>query len=164
MSKYSPELKRIIASEYIDDGISSHQLDAKYAIDSRQIRYWGQVYTIHGERAFERSSLPRTAKFKLEALTLMWTKQWSLAHTSAQLNLSSSGILSTWLKRYNEEGMNGLKRCIRGRPPMKKRVVKPADEMTLEELKRELAYLRAENDVLKKYQELDRLKLARKKR
>lgn len=33
---------------------------------------------------------------------------------------------------------------------MKKPAPKSADDMTLEELKRELAYLRAENDVLKK--------------
>lgn len=164
MSKYSPTLKRKIASEYIDAGTPATQLGKKYSIGLGQIAYWGQVYAIHGSRSFERATQPRTVQFKFEALTLMWTNQWSIAHTSAHLNLSSPGILSTWLKRYDEEGITGLKHSIREHRPMQKRIVKPVDKMTLEELKRELAYLRAENDVLKKYQELDRLKLAEKKR
>ena len=117
MSKYNRELKRTIAKEYLENGLSSHQLAARYSIESRQIRYWGQVYVIHGSHSFEPSTHPRTAEFKFQALTSMWTKQWSITHTSAHLNLSSPGILPTWLKRYNEEGMDGLKRCTRGRPP-----------------------------------------------
>ena len=53
MSKYSRELKRTIAKEYLVNGLSSHQLAARYSIESRQIRYWGQVYVIHGSHSFE---------------------------------------------------------------------------------------------------------------
>ena len=53
MSKYSRELKRTIAKEYLENGLSSHQLAARYSIESRQIRYWGQVYVIHGSHSFE---------------------------------------------------------------------------------------------------------------
>ncbi|WP_235199666.1 helix-turn-helix domain-containing protein [Photobacterium galatheae] len=91
----------------------------------------------------------------------MWTNGWSLTHTSAVLNLSTPGILSVWLKRYKEQGIKGLKPHAIGRPPMKQqpqRTTKSDDEMTLEELKEELAYLRAENAVLKKLEELEQEK------
>ena len=87
----------------------------------------------------------------------MWTNGWSLTHTSAVLNLSSPGTLSVWLKRYNEAGIAGLKTSVKGRPvmkPLSNTTPKPDDEMTLEELKEELLYLRTENAVLKKFEEL----------
>ncbi|MGR5154901.1 helix-turn-helix domain-containing protein, partial [Photobacterium swingsii] len=67
------------------------------------------------------------------------------------------GILSVWLKRYREQGIQGLELQAIGRPPMKQQPQHPLksdDEKTLEELKEELAYLRAENAVLKKLEEL----------
>ena len=63
MSKYSRELKHTIAKEYLENGLSSHQLGARYSIEPRQIRYWGQVYVIHGSHS-EPSPHPRTAEFK----------------------------------------------------------------------------------------------------
>ncbi|MCG9780673.1 helix-turn-helix domain-containing protein [Photobacterium damselae] len=49
----------------------------------------------------------------------MWTNGWSINHTSAVLNFSSSGTLSVWLKQYKQFGIQGLE-CSRGRPPMSK--------------------------------------------
>ncbi|MGF1746003.1 hypothetical protein, partial [Vibrio minamisatsumaniensis] len=46
MSKYSRELKCIIAKQYLD-GTSSLYLAKQYSISSRQIRYWAQVFAIH---------------------------------------------------------------------------------------------------------------------
>ncbi|EDK28460.1 transposase IS3/IS911 [Vibrionales bacterium SWAT-3] len=97
----------------------------------------------------------------------MWTNDWSLTHTSAVLNLSSPGILSVWLKRFNELGIKGLKMHQKGSPSMKQqpqRTTKPDDEMTLEELKEELVYLRTENAVLKKLEELEQEKKRRTKK
>jgi transposase len=55
----------------------------------------------------------------------------------------------------------------KGRPSMKKqlqRTTKPDNEMTLEELKEELVYLRTENAVLKKLEELEQEKNRRTKK
>lgn len=161
MSKYSRELKLTIARQYLHGTASSRQLSSEYSISSRQIRYWVQVYSIHGTNSFLPSSHSSSAGKKLQALNLMWTSGWSLSHTSAVLNLSSPGILSSWLKKYNEAGLEGLENRPIGRPLMKsqsKATPKPDDEMTLEELKEELAYLRAENAVLKKLEELKQQK------
>ncbi|MFA0037347.1 helix-turn-helix domain-containing protein [Vibrio chagasii] len=166
MSKYSRELKCIIAKQYLD-GTSSRYLAKQYSIPSRQIRYWAQVFAIHGANSFLSTKHAATAQEKRKALNLMWTNDWSLTHTSAILNLSSPGILSVWLKRFNELGIKGLKMRQKGRPSMKQypqRTTKPDDEMTLEELKEELVYLRTENAVLKKLEELEQEKNRRTKK
>nr|WP_242452975.1 helix-turn-helix domain-containing protein [Photobacterium damselae] len=96
----------------------------------------------------------------------MWTNGWSVGHTSAILNFSSSGTLSVWLKQYQRDGIQGLERS-KGRPTMSKHPFiqdKHDDEKTLEELKEELAYLRAENAVLKKLEELEQEKRRRTKK
>ncbi|OTP97707.1 transcriptional regulator, partial [Gilliamella apicola] len=92
---------------------------------------------------------------------LMWTNDWSLGHTSAMLNLSSPGLLFVWLDRYHKKGFRGLEYRSRGRPCMKRTRIEPThcdDEKTIEALKEEIAYLRAENAVLKKLEELKQAK------
>lgn len=160
MSKYNRELKCILAKQCLS-GVSSLLLAKQYSISSRQIRYWAQVFAVHGTNSFAPTIHALTAHKKLQALNLMWTNGWSLTHTSAVLNLSTPGILSVWLKRYKEQGIKGLEHQTIGRPSMKPQPQRPRksdNEMTLEELKEELAYLRAENAVLKKLEELEQEK------
>jgi len=158
MSKYHRELKLCIAQRYID-GEPSRQLSKELSISSSQIRYWGQVFVIHGSDSFLPTMHSKNSQTKLSALNLMWTNGWSINHTSAFLNISSPGILFVWLNRYKQEGIKGLDSPSRGRPAVKiKPTPKPDDEMTTEELKQALIYLRAENAVLKKLEELKREK------
>lgn len=160
VSKYSRDLKIIIANQCLA-GEASRKLSKIYSIPSRQIRYWAQVVAIHGNNAFQPTPHLRCANARFQALKLMWTNDWSLGHTSAILNLTTPGILSIWLDRYNENGFKGLECGPRGRPSMKHPRITPVrsdDEKTLEELKEELAYLRAENAVLKKLEELEQIK------
>ena len=156
MSKYSQTFKCTLAKQCLA-GVSSIFLSNQYSISSRQIRYWAQVFAIHGMNSFTCKTQYSTAQAKLKALNLMWTNGWSLTHTSAVLNLSSPGILSVWFKRYRNQGIKGLETQLSGRRPMKQqpqRTPKSDDDMTVEELKEALAYLRAENAVLKKLEEL----------
>ncbi|WP_248387139.1 helix-turn-helix domain-containing protein [Vibrio sp. ED004] len=142
-------------------------LAKQYSISSRQVRYWAQVFAIHGTASFLPTKHAATAQTKRKALNLMWTNEWSLTHTSAVLNLSSPGILSVWLKRFNELGIKGLKMRQKGRPSMKQqpqRTTKPDNEMTLEELKEELVYLRTENAVLKSWKSWSRKNRRTKKK
>ncbi len=159
MAKYSRELKIFIANRYLF-GESSCLLSKEYSISSRQIRYWAQVVTLHADNAFIPLPHLRSATARLEAIKLMSTNGWSLGHTSAVLNLISPGILSAWLDRYNKLGFSGLEYRQRGKPPMKPPRTTPVrsdDEKSLAELKEEIAYLRAENAVLKKLEELKQL-------
>ncbi|MBT0722080.1 helix-turn-helix domain-containing protein [Rosenbergiella collisarenosi] len=160
MAKYSRQLKIFIANRYLS-GEPSCLLSKEYSIPPRQIRYWAQVVTLHGDNAFVPLPHLRSATARFEALKLMSTNGWSLGQTSAVLNLISSGILSVWRERYNKLGFSGLEYRQRGKPAMKPSRTTPVrsdDEKSLEELKEEVAYLRAENAVLKKLEELKQLK------
>lgn len=168
MAKYSRELKIFIANCYLS-GESSCFLAEKYSIASKQIRYWAKVVALHGDNAFVPTPHLRSATARFEALKLMSTNSWSLSHTSAVLNLISSGILFVWLERYNKQGFSGLEYRQRGKLPMKPPHTissRSDDEKSLEELKEKITYLRAENAVLKKLEELKQLKRqqAKKKR
>ena len=169
MSKYIRELKLCIAQRCLD-GKSSGTLAKEFSIPARQIRYWATVYRIHGTSAFKSLNYVNTADFKLSVLKLMWKNNWSITHASAVFNFSSTGTISVWLKHYNQSGIQGLHSRPKGRSSMKsqlnKRPTKSDEDMSLDELREELAYLRAENAVLKKLEELDKLKrqAAKKKR
>ncbi|MGR5113131.1 helix-turn-helix domain-containing protein, partial [Vibrio jasicida] len=88
MSKYSRELKCVIAKQCLN-GTSSSYLEKQYSVSSRQIRYWAQVFAIHDAASFLPTKHAVSAQTKLKALNLMWTNDWSLSHTSAVFNLSS---------------------------------------------------------------------------
>ncbi len=169
MSKYSRELKLCIAQRCLN-GESSTSLAQEFSISSGLIRYWTSVYRIHGSSSFLPLDYQNTADFKFSVLQSMWENNWSIKQTSAEFNFSSTGTISVWLKLYNQSGFQGLHSRPKGRTSMKtqsnKRPIKSDEEMSLDELREELAYLRAENAVLKKLEELDKLKrqAAKKKR
>ena len=165
MSKYSRKLKIIIAKRYLSDK-SSCELSREYNIPSNQIQYWGAVYSFNSEQSFLPPASPYSAKDKFKILTKMQTEDWSLRHTSAFFNLSSPGTLFVWLRNYESFGMEGLKPKKRGIPLKKPPIAKPkaANEMTKDELKDELEYLRAENAVLKKLDALLQEKRLRAKK
>jgi transposase len=166
MSKYTRELKFIVAKEYLD-GMTPNLLGQKYSVPSKHIRYWAQVYSLHGEDSFAVDGQSVSTEFKREAIELMWTNNWSIRHTSAVLNLSFSTTLTAWLNKYKARGIKGLENRRGVKMSMKKSPKQPQksdDEMTLEELREELAYLRAENAALKKLEELKQQRLQRTKK
>lgn len=166
MSKYHRAFKLSLAKLSQDQG--SRSIARKFDVASRQVRYWSQVYRIHGENSFQHSQMPYTQSFKLKVLKTMHENEWSLTYTSAYFDLSSSGILFQWQKLYACEGITRLKPQTKGRSRMATQSSdpKPSEQMTEKELREELEYLRAENAVLKKLKALAQAKQeqAKKKR
>jgi transposase len=154
MSKHSRELKLQLAQAVQDT--ASYKVGNIFNICSRQIRYWSFVYRIHGNASFKHSDKPYSKTFKLQAIQTMQSNNWSMGYTSAYFDLSSPGILYQWIKRYSEGGSDTLTPQRKGRPAMtlKPRPQKPFEQMSEKEMREELEYLRAENDVLKKLEAL----------
>lgn len=161
MSKHNRIFKIKLAQLAVQE--SSVALSKKHNISARLIRYWSQVYQLNGSNSFIHNQSPYSSEFKAHVLKTMKTNDWSLGHTSAYFDLSSPGILFQWQKLYAQGGISRLKPQRKGRPTVTKSdsSTKPVEQMTEEELREELAYLRAENDVLKK---LEALAQARKKK
>jgi len=161
MSKHHRAFKLRIAELALSE--SSSAVSNKFNVTSRQVRYWTAIYRIHGAESFRSVHKPYSQAFKAEVLKTMAANSWSLGYTSAFFDLSSPGILFQWQKLYARDGISRLKPQKKGRPVMTNTSSssKPVEQMTEEELREELAYLRAENDVLKK---LEALAQARKKK
>ena len=127
-----------------------------------------QVYRIHGSDSFLPSKQSYSAKDKANVLSKMWSKNWSIGHTSAFYNLPSPGTLWVWLREFDQFGLQGLEPKRRGRSSMKRPIQKvrnkSIDEMTVEELRDELEYRRTEVAVLKKLDALDEAKRRAKKK
>jgi transposase len=167
-SKYSPSFKMKLATLYLEK-MSSEEVAKRFDVSARQIRYWGQVFELHGAKSFINTEPNPSATDKLSILQEMWTNNWSIGHTSALFNLSSPGILFKWQADYYANGLAGLKLRRKGiamKNPQIDISVKPAEQMSDKELREELEYLRTENAVLKKLEALAQQKrvLAKKKR
>lgn len=158
MSKYHRIFKLRLAK--LSQHQSSVRLSREYGVASRQIRYWSQVYRIHGENSFQHENKPYSSSFKLKVLSKMLDQNWSISHTSAFFDLSSSGILFQWKKLYDSGETSKLIPQKKGRPSMSTNPSSPksTDQMTEKELREELEYLRAENAVLKKLKALAQAK------
>lgn len=161
MSKHKKEFKLQLAK--LSQENSSTSLSYLFNVPARQIRYWSSVYQIHGFNSFLHKELPYTQTFKINALETMRANGWTLGYTSAYFDLSSPGILFQWQKSYDDGGSISLIPRKKGRALMKQPMPqpKPSEQMTEQELRDELEYLRAENDVLKK---LEALAQAREKK
>lgn len=139
------------------DGESSLALSREYNVSSGQIRYWAQIYSIHGASGLSSPLLNPSVNNKLSILTAMYKNNWSLNYTSAKFKLSSPGTLLRWQRDYDTFGLPGLQpkqkgRKVKQKPTVKK--TKSTQEMTEKELREELEYLRTENAVLKKLEAL----------
>ena len=166
MSKHKRIFKILTAIKA--ETYSSSELSRNFGVSGRQIRYWSAVYRIHGDNAFLHSERPYTKHFKLNVIETMFSENWSLTHTCAYFDLSSPGILSEWLKRYNQSGSDYLTPRRKGRPKMNKTPCtsqeKSPEDMSEQELRDELEYLRTENAVLKKFEALAQEKRNRTKK
>lgn len=158
MSKHQRALKLELAKRAHDE--SSIELGRKFTVSSGQIRYWSSVYQLHGSRSFLHNEYPSTPDFKLQVITAMHENNWSLGFTSAYFDLLTPGKLFQWLKLYFCEGLSRLTPKKKGRPCMthNSSEPKPSSQMTEQELRGELNYLRAENAVLKKLEALAQAK------
>ncbi len=114
-----------------------------------KVRRWVRIYDSVGEVGLEHKKPKRTWQDKMDMI------QRVLNGESIQSVALSNGIqedlLSKWYKIYQESGIDGLKLDRRGRPPKMAKKPKTSNEpKTKEELEKELEYLRAENEYLKK--------------
>jgi transposase len=98
------------------------------------------------------------AEFKLTVLQYMWDNGLSNRQAAARFNVRNPTSIGIWDSRYSEGGMAALARPrnkvlnMKALPP--KPDPQPDQERSREDLLKELAYLRMENEVLKKLQAL----------
>lgn len=156
MGKYrkhesSFKLKLVKAHQY---GESVNGLSNKWGVSTSQIRKWIDQHAVSGMAGLLRRTNQKYPKeFKLKVVQAYLNKELSLRDCCLHFQIPSIGIVSAWVSTYEHSGEEGLNPQPKGRKAMKENKSKKAPAKTLtrlEELEKEVLYLRAENELLKK--------------
>lgn len=116
MTKYSPKFKAEIIGRYLNENLSSVQLEKLYGIHRRQIRSWIQAYRLQGKVQFSHQHHRFDADFKFSVIDYYQTHEESLAEVAANFDILPSQI-SAWRSAFERDGYEALKPHWKGRPP-----------------------------------------------
>lgn len=102
-SKYSSEMRIMIAQKYLDGKASSCELSNTYGMPDKTILRWAQRLKEQGVLAFSESNCNShySSEFKLMCVELYISGELSLDEIVAKYNISSDSVLRNWLKLYN---------------------------------------------------------------
>jgi transposase len=172
--KHTEQFKLAVVQHYLDGPAGFRKVAQHYDVSAPIVRAWVARYRLHGaEGLSQRKRGHYTGEFKLSVLKHMWDNGLSFRQTAAVFNLPNSGRIGEWERLYQSGGADSLGRRPRTnngkmKPPTTNPTPTPPggeDKRTREELLKELAYLRMENDYLKKLKALvDAKSAAAKKR
>jgi transposase len=167
--KHGAEFKLQIIKDN-QQGNSIRFLSGKWNISTSLIRKWIDHHCSSGAKGLlPRRSVYYTKEFKLNVVKAYKNNALSLRDCCLQFNIPAQCTVSSWARKYEQLGLDGLSEQ-KGRPKTMNKD-KPAAKKTkpltrLEELEKDNLYLRAEIDFLKKLDALTQKKQTqqRKKR
>ncbi|MBQ7160038.1 MAG: transposase [Treponema sp.] len=148
MSKYSNEIKQKIVNAYLSNEGGTRFLAKKYNVARTCIRQWVAQYKGMGK--FTEPTRHFSGEFKLKVLNYQQEHHLSDLQTALIFGITNHGTICAWRKKYITGGKEALfqKQGRRSKMPKKSLIPnKPREEWTKDE---ELAYLRMENEYLKK--------------
>ena len=148
MSKYSEELKLTIVKAYLTGAGGANTLATNYNVPKSCIQQWLTQYKING--FFTKPTRHFSGDFKLKVLNYQQEHHLSDSATALNFGITNTGTICAWRKKYITGGTEALfqKQGRRSKMPKKSLIPnKPREEWTKDE---ELAYLRMENEYLKK--------------
>ena len=157
MAKLTTEDKKEIVRLRLEEGVSLSDLSIRFGINKHNVEKLISKYKIHGEKIFEKSHKTLTPEIKLEVINRIMNGESK--NSLAIEYLIAETQVNDWLKRYKENGYNGLNNKPKGRPStMRKKKEKvvydnPKDK-ELAELKQRNIELEAEVEALKKLRAL----------
>ena len=153
MPKYSLEFKLKVVEEYLDGKSGGIELIArKYNIPFGTVRNWIDWFNTNGIDGLKKkqSNNKYTGEFKLSVIKYRQINNLSYREAAEYFNLPNGAMVTSWAKKYQEEGFSGLNK-IQGRPRKdmskkeKNKEIKSLNETEREELLRlreEVKYLK----------------------
>ena len=148
MSKYSNEFKLKVVNAYLLGKGGAGAIANKYKVARTCVQQWVAQYKLGGK--FTEPTRHFSGKFKLKVLNYQQEHHLSDLQTALIFGITNQGTICAWRKKYITGGTEALfqKQGRRSKMPKKSLIPnKPREEWTKDE---ELAYLRMENDFLKK--------------
>ena len=148
MSKYSDGFKTSVVKAYLAGEGGAESLSKRFKIAKASIRQWIAQYELNGK--FTEPTRHFSGEFKLKVLNYQQERHLSDLQTALIFGITNQGTICAWRKKYLAGGADALlKKQGRSERMPKKSLIpnKPREEWTKDE---ELAYLRMENEYLKK--------------
>lgn len=174
MARHSESFKLDVVRQYLSARIGARSLARQYGLDHGTVRVWVERYRQHGEQGLRKKFSHYSAQFKLSVLRRMWREELSFRQVAALYDVrAGQNVVVTWERQYHEGGLDALKPNPRGRPkkmtapkPPSHQAPQADDTRTLEQLRKENEYLRAQVAYLKKLRALrqEKAQTAQKKR
>lgn len=158
MSKLTREDKIEIYKRKLE-GETTSSLAKSFNVKSSNIDYLIQLIRRHGYDILRNGKNKFYSKeFKLQTINRVLYNNESINGVAIDIGLSSSGILCNWLSKFIENGYNVVENK-KGRKP--KSMTKPkknnkvlTEKEKIKQLEKEVLYLKAENEYLKKLRAL----------
>ena len=148
MSKYLKEFKIKVVNAYLSGEGGAGTIANKYKVARTCVQQWIAQYELNGK--FTEPTRHFSGEFKLKVLNYQQEHHLSDSDTALIFGITNSGTICAWRKKYIIGGTEALfqKQGRRSKMPKKSLIPnKPREEWTKDE---ELAYLRMENEYLKK--------------
>ena len=134
-------------------GMTLKTLELKYEIREERIEYLVRLIDKHGFDILRKNKNKYYSPYQKEQIiNRVLNENEGVISVAIDEGLSSSGILSNWIKKYKENGYNIVERK-RGRSPTMKVTKKKKNETkdeTIKRLEEENLYLKAELEYSKK--------------
>jgi len=168
--KYNYEFKLRCVNEVLRNHQGIISIAKENGIGKTSLKDWIKCYLEFGNEGLLpiQKNKNYSVDFKLKVLQTIESKSLSLSKACLIFNIPSSSIIRRWQGSYSEEGLAGLKLKAKGRPVVmnfKRKQRKTDKPLTREEeLLKELEYLRAENEILKKFNALVQAEQANQKK
>lgn len=162
VAKYDERFKLQVVQGYVQGRRGFKELAHQFGLDHGMVRRWVKAHEQHGLDGLRRKSGHYSAQFKLAALQWMWKEDASANQAIARFDIRGGvSVIKDWKRRYDEGGLDALNPKPRGRPK-KMTTPEPLDPVpaqneetrTVEQLRKENEYLRAEVAYLKKLKAL----------
>jgi len=160
--KYNIKQKQSVVLSILSGRLSIKGAARELGCHKSGIQRWLAQYKQSGIKGFKFRNGHYDGRLKLRVVRYYLKKGLSLNQTASHFKIPNQGIISQWVKIYERSGAVGLSNKPRGRKksimtkkPRKKEITS-SDSVAqkLEELQKEVEYLRAENAFLKKLEAL----------
>ncbi|MDE1754636.1 IS3 family transposase [Klebsiella pneumoniae] len=155
MAKYEEQFKIKVVQAYLQGTDGFKSVARRYEVPHSMVRRWVGSFRAHGVNGLRRQSGSYSAAFKQSVLIKIRREGLSDTQAAVLLGIRHTGHITKWRAQYDAGGIEALARKRPGASMPHKYPPEPVSkDMTKEELEQELAYLRAENDYLKKMKAL----------
>ena len=154
MAKLTKEQKIEIYERRLN-GETIKSLALNFNINIHNIEYLIRLIDRHGYSILrEDKNRYYSKEFKELTINRVLTNNESISAVAIDIGLSSTGILINWIKKYKENCYNFIEKK-KGRKPktmtkIKKNNKSKTNEEKIKDLEKEILYLKAENEYLKK--------------